>query len=644
MHLAMVETNGNQAYIFATQRQRDQIGASYLLSRLPTWFQQLANDGTHRVLEVVSAASGKVIWLAPTADDCSRLITALTSQAAVEAPGMDVSGVHLDIDQPPLKPRHLAQVHDLARQYTARRRSPSTRFPCMPFLATCKDTGLPACPPRAEDRLWAIDKDVSLSEPVRVKRSHSERLRDTLISLVGYDSPLGAEGSAHLSRLLGTNNRLRHAYTMLLGEQVCEDSPSPGLAVTNQYRLERALGSGEGAESVQDISPLPWVCVIHIDGNGVGALLGDLQGALTRAQAAGVDPSKHDTQDWQHRKRVGGELAQYARVVSSALEEATFTAFILAWHTVVDASRKESDTGPEGHQHRVAPLVPVLVGGDDVTIITDAQYGFLFTAAFLHEFETTTAADPLLRDLDPDRPGQGMCAAAGIAVIKRAYPFHSAYRLAEELCSSAKRLSRHESTLDFHVLHDSSFDSLEELRRPYQDLTARPYYLRTPLSTSASARERAQRETHSWAELLAKARVYTGQEDPPPCPSHGGSREMAAANPDSRGFPRTRVKQLRTDLAPLLDPELKPAERERTITQANRYWAWLLEQEGQLQHQARALGLGLEDERSLFLKDEDGQGWSTALFDCMELVEKAAPSTWTIPVGGQRTTRHEEKE
>jgi len=59
MYLAMVETNSNQAYIFSTQRQRDHIGASWLISQVPKWFDEFCEE--HKKKEVFTKVSGKVV-------------------------------------------------------------------------------------------------------------------------------------------------------------------------------------------------------------------------------------------------------------------------------------------------------------------------------------------------------------------------------------------------------------------------------------------------------------------------------------------------------------------------------------------------------------------------------------------------------
>ena len=122
MQLVMLETNGNQRYIFAAPRLRDSIGASAQLVRLKEWTDDaLRATGAAKKWERnhpqprggpgpaaglpccrlstqwVSRASGKVIFMVDEKEDAKAVIGRVTRTALAQAPGMDVSGVHLDM-------------------------------------------------------------------------------------------------------------------------------------------------------------------------------------------------------------------------------------------------------------------------------------------------------------------------------------------------------------------------------------------------------------------------------------------------------------------------------------------------------------------------------------------------------------------
>ncbi len=118
------------------------------------------------------------------------------------------------------------------------------------------------------------------------------------------------------------------------------------------------------------------------------------------------------------------------------------------------------------------PVLPLVLGGDDLTILCDGQYALKFTKDFLEQFERETAClnrTQELKDLKKDKlfaelveklrievSGEskdiipyianrafgvdrlGIC--AGVAIVKPHYPFHQAYKLAKQLLESAKRV------------------------------------------------------------------------------------------------------------------------------------------------------------------------------------------------------------
>ncbi len=132
----------------------------------------------------------------------------------------------------------------------------------------------------------------------------------------------------------------------------------------------------------------------------------------------------------------------------------------------------------EDYQKKCLPLTPVVLGGDDVTFVCDGRLGVYFAKKFIESFETGDAGD-----------GGKLTASAGVAVIKTKYPFYRGYRLAEELCASAKQLNKDiedrnkmVSALDFHIARAGMSGGLEQIREkhfqaPEGRLLYRPYKL-----------------------------------------------------------------------------------------------------------------------------------------------------------------------
>ena len=121
-----------------------------------------------------------------------------------------------------------------------------------------------------------------------------------------------------------------------------------------------------------------------------------------------------------------------------------------------NATKKAYEIAKEG----ITQIRKVILGGDDLTVIIDANEALKFTKKFLEEFEKATKN--IHKDFD-------LTACAGITFCNEKYPFHYAVKLAEELCSHAKKDSKDfakeknlplaPSSLMFHNIQSSNVDS-----------------------------------------------------------------------------------------------------------------------------------------------------------------------------------------
>ena len=183
-----------------------------------------------------------------------------------------------------------------------------------------------------------------------------------------------------------------------------------------------------------------WIAVIHADGNGLGMLLQKLGPNLNN-----LDDNKAKTQ---------------FRAFSQAIENATKNALQLAYS---DLKLKL-----EG----IHPVRPILIGGDDVTIIIRADLALLFTKLFLEKFQEETKKElSFLSEAPLSIKGfeKGLTACAGIVYIKESYPMHYALHLAEELTKKAKNKSKSiseiqaPSSLSFYKVQASFLESLNDI-------------------------------------------------------------------------------------------------------------------------------------------------------------------------------------
>jgi hypothetical protein len=189
--------------------------------------------------------------------------------------------------------------------------------------------------------------------------------------------------------------------------------------------------SGDLAEAFE----ADWLAVIHIDGNGFGVKLVDL------------------CAKWSNQATDNRGFIDAYRTYCEFLDETAERALGHAANSVKTRQQKVK----RGTKN-VYAVLPLVFGGDDLTVVTTAADSLLFAVAYQREFERlTTASEHGL-----------LTAAAGVAVIKPKYPLYAAYNLADSLTTNAKTVKGQIpacSSLDVHVLHDSIADTIEPIRK-----------------------------------------------------------------------------------------------------------------------------------------------------------------------------------
>lgn len=362
----LIESGSNQDFIFQSTRRRFQVGASALLTDLPSWVDSEIK-GLGKVFEVIVSTSSKALVLTSDREEGRKLVKAVTTKALEEAPGLDVWG-YVEPDGVAsgdvMGKARIDKLHAEHAKLRWTRPTSRRRFPLQPFLETCSITGLPAVD---------LDKEPGANDRAR---------------------PVSAPAVKVLHRAARQVDALRGTY----GTAVLEDL-------------------------TQDVENAGWVAVVHADGNAVGKLITEIR------------------------------TTDGLRTFSKELEEATAAAF---------------KDAVDGVTTRDGWLIPLILGGDDVTFICDGRVALNVTRSFLMAFERCTGEKSEIQKLAERALGRGyLTAAAGIAFVKPHFPFHTAYELAEELAGEAKRakeLAPDRSSYDFHVLHDSVARPLADLR------------------------------------------------------------------------------------------------------------------------------------------------------------------------------------
>ena len=538
-YLIMLQTNSNQPFILSSPRLREQIGASFEITLLSHWVEEETKE-LLRLKELpssfwVSDSSGKVIIRFRDTDGdpkelAKRLIREVTLRALTDAPGLDVTGVFIEASPGPVDPADLKRLDHEFSEYSLNRRPAAARFPQFPFLERGSESALPASASLgdlefSQESLQPnnFDESSPLSLPSRVKRAFASTSRKRQVDDVK-------------ERLAKQGKELK---------QEPEFDPT---------KLAAAFQDGEESEDAKNM--LSSVGVVHIDGNGVGAIMRDLKRA-------------HDAVKNIANKRpdvtiVSGidDFQSFIMSVNKRLDDVVKDAIALSWYDVQELTPKDAQ---EPTPKTVVPIVPVLVGGDDVTVYTDGRYAIPFAEAYIRHYEKLTKDDDLLSVLAivaggkktdaPERdhfeigdyiiqnPGP-LTASAGVAIVGRNFPFHIAYDLAEGLVSRGKKLGKKKetvpcSTIDFHVLRDATVLDSEDTLAEYKGRTQRPFLIghyapeRIGDATTTLAEETPTAESQpslSWKRILRAVATFDGKKPDDPTQTTGDPFPRARAN------------------------------------------------------------------------------------------------------------------
>ena len=517
MELVLFDIHAKQRFIFSSTRLKENVGASFQITLLDSWVGESVAK-LNLSAQWVSRSSGRLLLMLDCDSSARKLIGEVTRRAHAEAPEMDVSGVFVHMVGSYLSGDDLRAVDHVAYQYALNRSPALSRFAQMPFLLRANDSSLPAAPSYLDGGEVAAPSSRlegrALSLPAQVKVRQANLARDHFLNL------------ARVQRLLyDEDEKLARDPTKL--EELLQTASEGGVGVPSK------------------------IAVIHIDGNGVGGVMRRLDEVLSE-KGGGALKGELEVAEGD-----SDALRAFVLKISERLDAAVKLAFRSAWERVAKLARKDAESS--NRRYTAIPVVPVILGGDDVTVITSGDYALPFAAAYLRHYEDATGNDPILRYLTPPK-GQDtspMTAAAGVAIVKRNFPFHIAYELAEKLVERAKKVGKTAcppcSTLDYHVLFDTTVLDASEALRGYESFTTRPFRLlnddtpSTPCtcndgsgggedSTSADSSTNGLRH-ESWEATCRRVARFKGVPL--------GSTDESRNETDLEPFPRTRAARIR---------------------------------------------------------------------------------------------------
>ena len=569
-YLVMLQTNSNQPFIFSSPRLREQIGASFEITLLSHWVKEEAKE----LLSLkklpssfwVSDSSGKVIVRFTETDGdpkelAKRLIREVTLRALTDAPGLDVTGVFVKTSSNTVCADDLQKLDRVFLEYSLNRRPALARFPQFPFLERGSESALPASRKLSED------------DCREMRRYARETLKVPLLTDddTNFSPPTQTDQDAQDS--LSLPSRVKRAWSrsarrLQLQEVVSRWSPDDPNTWPKEierlnedpFQLEGAFQDlPQAANSQGTLASLSSVGVIHIDGNGVGAIMRDLGEAFNTVEGdlSNLKPAAYWREENPCTSDENNIFQWFIMEVNYRLDGIVKEAVARSW---ADVEYLANDDDID-----LVPVVPVLVGGDDVTVYTDGRYAIPFAEAYIHHYEKLTKDDDLLSVLaivaggkKPDAPERDhfeigdyiiqspgpLTASAGVAIVGRNFPFHIAYDLAEEQVKRGKKLGKKPgtvpcSTINFHVLRDATVLDPEDTLNEYKGRTQRPFLIghyapeRIGDATTTSSEESPTAEPQplsSWERILQAVAAFDGKKPDDPTQTTGDPFPRARAN------------------------------------------------------------------------------------------------------------------
>lgn len=257
----------------------------------------------------------------------------------------------------------------------------------------------------------------------------------------------------------------------------------------NEQLLEDSKGRLREIEPDEGVGPdLKWsddleeiacgsekVAFIHIDGNDLGKRfrqeLENISDKETDEDKTGQQAPSED------RYQNAINVIKTMSALSNTVKETTTAAFKKGLSECLKHTRSTDSKGK-----LLVPARPLVLGGDDVTVVIRADLALYFIDAFVKEFERYSN-----QELGKKDPKDKLTVGVGMVVCPTGYPFLKAFDLSEELVKNSKELTAHmenrPSSMDYIVITNDTENDIDSIRAHLftaedgSKLTAKPMLL-----------------------------------------------------------------------------------------------------------------------------------------------------------------------
>ena len=400
---------GIQGFIFQTNKLKEIAGASELVEQICSrlFADALGKENFDNDPNAILTAAGNIKYIFDDGETARKLVKNFPRKVMEFAPGITISQGIVPLNGQELSYEHIEKLEAILRA----QRNRVNRAGETGLLAAIRSrsTGLPA---------------------VSVKKRKNEKEYYDLSALRKIETIMPDKDSK-----TEKYGRLTESF---FGKDSTFELP------LDLEEMVRTKGSNYG-----------WLAVIHADGNNMGLLLQKLAAEMVEKEG------KYNARAFR----------DFSRAIDAATKSAAQKAYACFENQIGIEKKEYEKTFQEeknGFPYKT-PFRPIVLGGDDITIICRADLALKFTELFLKYFEQETQAN--FSSINYSSLKNGITACAGITFVKYSFPFHYAYDLAESLCSEAKKTAkdinpeRTPSCLVFHKVQDSFVTDYNDIKQ-----------------------------------------------------------------------------------------------------------------------------------------------------------------------------------
>ena len=267
-----------------------------------------------------------------------------------------------------------------------------------------------------------------------------------------------------------------------------------------------------------------YISVVHIDGNNMGQTIQNF-----------LDKTVDDYSKSIYRMSLLSAKIDdlYKKVMKDLIENITKALNVTDFRKNFDIHLNKET------KKSYLPIRPIILNGDDITFVCNGKLGINLAELFLKKLSESK--------LDVEGEIIEHSASAGVAIVKSHFPFDRAYRLAEELCRSAKikgKIIKGDKRggfwLDFHIVQSDFTSDLNEIRKTQYNIIG--------LSDPDELKDSNNQITYQQSNLLWRPWLIIGENYSKEYFWSNLKKIIQGFTSEEESWPRSKIKKFQQSL------------------------------------------------------------------------------------------------